>query len=209
MAFDVTSLALFQMIYITRNPRDSCISNFNHWKVLKGYFGSLDTFVDAFLNDTCGYYTPFMEHVLGYWSKRHEESIFFVTYEEMKDDLASVIKKLGIFLNSPVDEKNMHGLLKHLSFDMMKNNKAVNKQDLVDVRHIPVKVKFFVFCHVFFFSFQIVSSVLKVNLDKQGFMRQGEAGNWKKHLKPEMVARFEEWEAKWLNNSDLKFVYEV
>jgi hypothetical protein len=52
-------------------------------------------------------------------------------------------------------------------------------------------------------------SILKVDIGKQTFMRQGQAGNWKKHLTPQMVARFERWEDRWLSDSDLKFVYEV
>jgi hypothetical protein len=40
-------------------------------------------------------------------------------------------------------------------------------------------------------------------------MRKGQAGDWKNHLTPEMVDRFEKWEAKWLEGSDLKFEYQV
>jgi hypothetical protein len=57
--------------------------------------------------------------------------------------------------------------------------------------------------------FQTMVSILKVDIGKQTFMRQGQAGNWKKHLTPQMVARFERWEDRWLSDSDLKFVYEV
>ena len=40
-------------------------------------------------------------------------------------------------------------------------------------------------------------------------MRKGQAGNWKKHFTPEMERKFEAWERKWLEGSDLEFVYEI
>ena len=52
---------IFQIIYVTRNPRDTVITYCNHFKVLEGYTGSFETFADAFLKDECGYYTPFMQ----------------------------------------------------------------------------------------------------------------------------------------------------
>ena len=39
------------------------------------------------------------------------------------------------------------------------------------------------------------------------FMRKGQAGNWKKHFTPELEKRFQDWETKWLEGSDLKFEY--
>jgi hypothetical protein len=41
------------------------------------------------------------------------------------------------------------------------------------------------------------------------FMRKGKTGNWKDHFSPEVTKRFEEWERKHLQGSDLKFVYEL
>jgi len=38
-------------------------------------------------------------------------------------------------------------------------------------------------------------------------MRQGRSGNWKSHLSPEQVERFQKWEQKWLEGSDLQFNY--
>ncbi len=54
-----------------------------------------------------------------------------------------------------------------------------------------------------------MSSILQVDLGRQGFMRQGQAGNWKKHFTPQMRERFERWEEEWLQGSDLKFTYEL
>ena len=55
----------FQIIYVTRNPRDACVSYHNHWKILEGYHGGFEQFADAFISDIAGYYSPFIYHVLG------------------------------------------------------------------------------------------------------------------------------------------------
>ena len=51
----------------------------------------------------------------------------------MKNDLASVIRKVSTFLSRPVAEENIPSLVDHLSFDKMKKNKSVNKQEFVEV----------------------------------------------------------------------------
>ena len=59
----------------------------------------------------------------------------------MKHDLAKVIKRVSSFLNCPVPEDNMKHLVEHLSFDSMKKNAAVNKQDFVQVCILEVVLK--------------------------------------------------------------------
>ena len=94
---------IFQIIYVTRNPRDTVITYCNHFKVLEGYTGSFETFADAFLRDECGYYTPFMQNVKGFWEARKQRpNIMFLTYEEMKRDLPSVIRRVSAYLGKPV-----------------------------------------------------------------------------------------------------------
>ena len=67
---------------------------------------------------------------------RHLENVCFITYEEMKSDLAAVIRKVSKFLGYPVSEQSIPALLDHLSFDKMKKNAAVNKQEIVEVNNI-------------------------------------------------------------------------
>ena len=64
---------------------------------------------------------------------RHLDNVCFITYEEMKSDLASVIRKVSSFVGHPVSEQNIPALVDHLSFDKMKKNAAVNKQEFVEV----------------------------------------------------------------------------
>lgn len=40
-----------KMIYVARNPKDTCISWFHHQRLMDGYSGSLEDFVEAFLTD--------------------------------------------------------------------------------------------------------------------------------------------------------------
>jgi hypothetical protein len=58
------------------------------------------------------------------------------------------------------------------------------------------------------FCLQMMSKHAKTDTSA-AFMRKGQTGGWKKHLTPEMVKRFEMWEAKWLEGSDLQFEYQL
>ncbi len=46
------------------------------------------------------------------------------------------------------------------------------------------------------------------SFDPSSFMRQGKAGTWRESLSVETVKRFQEWEQKWLEGSDLTFRYD-
>ena len=174
-----------KLIYVTRNPRDAVVSFFNHWCIMAGFRGNFDTFFDAFIGDVCGFYTPFMNHVLGYWNIREDPNILFITYEDMKKDLPAVIRTVANFLEKKMSEIEVTNLATHLSFDNMKENAAVNKED-------------------------VLQTMRKMTGALEGsFMRKGQTGDWRNHLTDDQLQRMICWEKKNLEGSDLEFVFDL
>lgn len=82
------------------------------------------------------------------------------------------MRRTASFMGLNMNEDQENKLLKHLSFESMKNNSAVNYEDDSETNK---EIK---------------------------FMREGGSGYWKKVLTPEQVERFESWNKKWLEGTD-------
>jgi len=177
--------AASKVLYVCRDPRDVCVSLFNHSVKLDGYTGSFDQFVDLFLDDVYPW-GPFWLNVLSYWEHLDSPNLLFITYEELKADLKGSIQKVARFLgaqrpNQPVGElgeKEVEGLLEHLSFNSMRNNPAVNEA-----------------------VFE-TAAVTKEGFQSVKFMREGKVGGHKQRLTEQQAARFRQWTARWLQDSD-------
>ncbi|XP_011302858.1 sulfotransferase 1C4 [Fopius arisanus] len=171
-----------KIIYVWRNPKDTCVSFFHHSKLLEGYRGDFELFCKLFLFDKL-YCCPYWDHILGFWNNRNDKKheMLLIKYEEMKSDLTSVVRRTSEFLGKPpLPPEKLAILMDHLTFSKMKNNPAVNKEEWI------AYIKQF-----------------DLSTEDGKFMRKGEVNQWQTEMSPEMSEKFDEWTAEHLKASDL------
>ncbi|KAF2893637.1 hypothetical protein ILUMI_12538 [Ignelater luminosus] len=172
-----------KMICVMRNPKDTCVSYYHHGILLMGWKTSLENFVKVFMAGK-SIMGPYWKHVLGYWNKRHLPNLLIIKYEDMKANLPSVIRTVAQFLNRTITEEQIQLLCKHLSFESMKSNPAVNFEDLIE------KMK-------------------KINLmvENEAFIRTGIIGQYKEELSPETIIKFNGWVKENVRGTELENEY--
>ncbi|KAK9746511.1 Ankyrin repeats (3 copies) [Popillia japonica] len=120
-----------KIIHVFRNPKDVCVSYYYHSKLLRYNSSTLEEFCKLFLSGKTAF-SPYWNNIYSYWNRRNLPNILFICYEAMKQDLASVIRKVTEFLEKKELNKNeMDCLVDHLSFSNMKKNPAVAKNELL------------------------------------------------------------------------------
>jgi sulfotransferase len=157
---------------VARNPRDAAVSFFHHFRHMHSYRGTMEDFIDAFLEDKV-MYTPFNNHVLEYWKiAQKEPNVLFLFYEDMKVNLAQVVEKTMKFLDKNYSQDQIEKLCKHLSFESMRSNPMLN--------------------HETFINWVKSDEEHKINEDFK-FMRKGQVGSGKEELSERHNQLFESY----------------
>ncbi|XP_065518858.1 sulfotransferase 1A1-like [Lathamus discolor] len=147
-----------KVIYVARNPKDVAVS-FYHFHRLAKFLpdpGSFDTFLTQFLEGTV-HYGSWFDHVKGWLGQRQLLDIFYVTYEELHQDLRGTAQRLSAFLGCPLEPETLAALEQHCSFATMRDNAMAN------YTLIPIEI---------------------MDHSQGCFMRKGVVGDWRDHFSP-------------------------
>lgn len=145
-----------KVIYLARNPKDLAVSYHKFLKPgLPEALQDWNAFVPFFLSpDIIG--GPWFKHVTDYWALHEDPNFLYLKYEDMKKDLKGNVTNIAKFLEHPLTEEVLDGIVADSSFGgMEKSYQAVEEAD-------PENGKFFTkFLGMF------------------PFLRKGEVGGWK------------------------------
>nr|GMD50373.1 cytosolic sulfotransferase 17-like [Ipomoea batatas] len=158
-----------RVVYISRNPKDTLNSLWhfvNKWKMTKEAPWEMEEAVEKFCRGIIPD-GPYYGHVLGYRtaSLKNPDKVFFITYEELRKDTVTHVKRLAEFLGCPVtkDNKKVEEIVKSCSFEVLSSHEVNKCDDLLT--WFPVS--------------------------KNAFFRQGTVGDHKKYLNEEAIKRID------------------
>ncbi|XP_074539189.1 amine sulfotransferase-like [Halichoeres trimaculatus] len=172
-----------KVIYVARNPKDVLVSYF-HFHKLANMLETpkdFDDFFEKFLTDRV-FGGSWFKHVKTWYSHREDMNMLFITYEEMIQDLSSVVKRICSFLGKDLTEEQLTNVVKHSTFKNMKK--------------IPQA------------SYEQVSVDL-LNHSKGMFMRKGTIGDWKNHFTVAQSERFDQIFHREMQDFPLSFIWDI
>ncbi|XP_060029134.1 sulfotransferase 2A1-like isoform X2 [Erinaceus europaeus] len=145
-----------KIIHLIRDPRDVLVSGYFFSKIFSYTepSASLQVHFERFLQGNVSYGSWF-EHTRGWMTMRGKENYLMLSYEELRRDTRSTIEKICQFLGKTLEPEELNSVLKHSSFQAMRENKMSN--------------------------YTLADGVF-VNLKNGSFLRKGISGDWRNHL---------------------------
>ncbi|XP_077788238.1 sulfotransferase 2B1-like [Podarcis muralis] len=155
-----------KIVCTLRNPRDVMVSAYYFRKGYKDCndLETVEEFMESFLSGEVAYGSWF-DHVKGWVEIKERANIFFITYEELQQDLRGSVQKICHFLGKELNSQQIESVMENASFQKMKDNKMSN------FSLIPESI----FDHT-----------------KAKFMRKGISGDWKNFLTVAQSERFDD-----------------
>jgi hypothetical protein len=162
----------YKRVHVMRNPKDVAVSFYHlhrSHKILGHYAGTWDEFLECFLAGQVVYGSWF-DHTLGWWTSLQESAgnALVLRYEDLQHDLATHIRKLGVFLGKHLSPHAVSAIAAYGSFASMSANPFINRE------RDPL-----------------------MDFSMARFLRKGVVGDWRTHFTAAQNARFNAvWEQK-------------
>ncbi|XP_047664525.1 sulfotransferase 2B1-like [Tachysurus fulvidraco] len=168
-----------KVIHVSRNPKDVLVSSF-HFHQMTSFLhdpGTLEEFTDQFLAGNV-MYGKWTDHAKSWRNTDLGDRIFYITYEEMIQDLPGVLERILFFLGKCLSKDVLNRVTEHCEFRSMKQNKMSN--------------------------YSLLPEAL-MDTKKSTFLRKGIVGDWKNYFSPELESKFNTAICEELKGTDIKF----
>ena len=125
-----------KVVYVGRNPKDTCVSFFFHQQMMPGhgYTGDFAEFAELF-KAGLQFYGDYWHHLLSGWKIRNEPNVKFLWFEDMKKDQKKIVEELCAFLDHPLSPGQVASLVDHVKFEKMKANPNANPTAGMDLKN--------------------------------------------------------------------------
>ncbi|XP_055935689.1 sulfotransferase 1B1-like [Argiope bruennichi] len=189
-------------IYIARNPKDCCVSYFHHTRSIPkhGFRGSFDEYFELFLAGNVDY-GDYFDHLMGWYERRNDPNVLFMTYEEIQEGTEASILKMASFVDDekyaePLrkDRQLLNNVLKFSSFQYMKEAaqkriEAVGSMtdDEIQNSDLPEGEK-----RRYFRIRQQVAERKERNPHTMDNIRKGIVGDWRNYFSEDQSRRMDE-----------------
>ena len=171
-----------KFIYVARNPKDTAVSYFYHYQGFKYVPVGLkwEDFISWFIAGDMAY-GDYFDHVLSWWTRKDEENILFLKFEDMKRDLCGSIREISCFMNIELDSEVVEKIAEKASFSNMKQDPRAN---LTWLEH-------------------------RWDAGVSQFMRKGQVGDWKGYFTSEQSRAVDELYESRFKSVGLEFDFEL
>lgn len=183
-------------IYLTRNPLDVCVSFYYYVRGAASYEfddGTFDDFVQAFVageverGDYC-------DHLLSWYPHRHERNVFFLTYEQLKNDFKNTVLDLAGFMGKQYrdmlecDENIYANVVDRSAVPFMSKVCYVDEALLNSLTEID---------RPFVEGYRRFTATTNSRLKSgKNIVRKGVVGDWRSHFTQRHIDLFREWIAR-------------
>lgn len=126
-----------RIIYVCRNPKDVAVEYYQFirsWSFVEAQEEyKFEDFLQSLMDSKLPF-TPFTDHLLGYWQQRHEPNVLILKYEDMMADIRDTIRVIAAFLDiaskdrpgRKLSEQDVELVAERSSFMRMKESKHAN-----------------------------------------------------------------------------------